>query len=168
MPMLDLKDFVSDHRARFEELYDIDSSFFEENLIAKTNDEKSFTLEGHTRGALESLRKFLNENTETFDSFAKRHKIEKQLLLDVLFFAVFFHDIGKGTLEFYNDKILKKQKSYHPCTLFTLLITLKCLKFEMLTTLRFRYSHIIHFLTMIFIQMKDLRSWNHPPFLRRH
>lgn len=27
---------------------------------------------------------------------------------------MFFHDIGKGTLEFYNDKILKKQKSYHP------------------------------------------------------
>ncbi|BAZ99102.1 CRISPR-associated endonuclease/helicase Cas3 [Methanothermobacter sp. EMTCatA1] len=114
MLMMNLKEFVSDHRARFEELYDTDPSFFEENLIAKTNDEKSFTLEGHTRGALESLRKFLNENTETFDSFAKRHKIEKQLLLDVLFFAVFFHDIGKGTLEFYNDKILKKQKSYHP------------------------------------------------------
>jgi len=114
MPMMDLKDFVSDHRSRFKELYDIDPSFFEENLIAKTNDDKSFTLEDHTKGALESLRKFIKENTETFDSFAKRHKIKRQLLLDILFFAVFFHDIGKGTLEFYNDKILNGQKSYHP------------------------------------------------------
>nr|WP_187286183.1 CRISPR-associated helicase Cas3' [Methanothermus fervidus] len=114
MQMMDLKEFVSNHKTKFKELYNIDPSFFEVNLIAKTNNEKSFTLEGHTKEALESLEKFINDNSQTFDSFAKRHNIEKQLLLDVLFFAVFFHDIGKGTLEFYNDKILKKQKSYHP------------------------------------------------------
>lgn len=89
MQMMDLKEFVSNHKTKFKELYNIDPSFFEVNLIAKTNNEKSFTLEGHTKEALESLEKFINDNSQTFDSFAKRHNIEKQLLLDVLFFAVF-------------------------------------------------------------------------------
>jgi len=29
-------------------------------------------------------------------------------------FFCFLHDLGKGTIEFYNDKILDKGSSYHP------------------------------------------------------
>ncbi|MDD3743076.1 MAG: CRISPR-associated helicase Cas3' [Lentimicrobiaceae bacterium] len=112
--MVELRDFVVKNKDKFVQIYDREPSFFEKNLIAKTGSEEPFTLQGHTEKALNALKDFLNENREVFDSFAERYNISKQSLLDVIFFSVFFHDLGKGTLEFYNDKILNKGKSYHP------------------------------------------------------
>ncbi|QHN07914.1 CRISPR-associated helicase Cas3' [Methanothermobacter sp. THM-2] len=112
--MIGLRDFVVKHKDEFVKIYGIDPSFFERNIIAKTATDGPFTLKEHTESALNSLKDFLDENSESIDSFAKRNDIDKQPLLDSLFFSVFFHDLGKGTMEFYNDKILNKGKSYHP------------------------------------------------------
>ncbi len=118
--MINLKEYVEQNKEKFSELSKIycdDLSFFNKNLIAKIRDVDnldSYTLESHTKGALEELKRYITENKQVFDNFSKRHEIEKQLLLDILFFSVFFHDLGKGTLEFYNDKLLGKRKSYHP------------------------------------------------------
>ena len=118
--MINLKEYVEQNKEKFSELSKIycdDPSFFNKNLIAKIRDVDnldSYTLESHTNGALRELKKYINENEHVFDNFSKRHGIKKQILQDILFFSVFFHDLGKGTLEFYNDKVLGKGKSYHP------------------------------------------------------
>jgi len=111
--MLSLKDFVKDYKDKFKEIYKRDPKFFESNLIAKT-DTADYSLEAHTKNALKELKKFITENNEIFKMFSTKHDVKEQTLYDILFFSVFFHDIGKGTLEFYEDKLLRKRKSYHP------------------------------------------------------
>jgi len=91
--MMELRDFVVENKDRFLQIYDREPSFFEKNLIAKTSSEEPFTLQGHTEKALNALKDFLNENMEVFDSFAERHNISKQFLLDAIFFSVFFQSV---------------------------------------------------------------------------
>ena len=111
--MLSLREFVKNYKDKFKEIYRKDPKFFESNLIAKTG-MVDYTLEAHTKNALKELKTFIAENNEIFKRFSTKHDIKEQTLYDILFFSVFFHDIGKGTLEFYEDKILSKGKSYHP------------------------------------------------------
>lgn len=118
--MKSLKEYVDHNKEKFIELSKVHGEnieFFHENLLAKIRDVDnldSYTLESHTDAALYELKKYIRDNEHVFVNFSKRHGIEKQVLLDMLFFSVFFHDLGKGTLEFYDDKILGRGKSYHP------------------------------------------------------
>lgn len=118
--MISLKEYVAKNNSAFVELgieQDEPLEFFQKNVLAKiksTENQLSPTLTSHTEAALFELQRFIRENDETIANFSMRNGIKKDILLDILFFSVFLHDMGKGTTEFYNDKILKKGKSYHP------------------------------------------------------
>jgi len=83
----------------------------QKKILAKENGE---TLEEHTSNVITEIKRYLNENNNILNSFCNRNNIDKDWLLDLLFFSAYFHDIGKGTKEFYEDKILKRIHSYHP------------------------------------------------------
>ncbi len=83
----------------------------QKEILAKENGE---TLEEHTSKVITEIKRYLNENNNIINSFCNRNNIDKDWLLDLLFFSAYFHDIGKGTKEFYKDKILKEIHSYHP------------------------------------------------------
>jgi len=108
-----LSDFVDEHKKEFSNK-GIPLEEAEKEILAKTKPYE--TLKEHTTKVLDELKEYLDENKAIFDSFYARHEdiIEKQKLLDLLFFSAYFHDIGKGTKEFYEDKILEDTPSYHP------------------------------------------------------
>lgn len=118
--MITLKKYVTENRSKFVDLAKEQGEgldFFYENVLAKIRtieNQNSYTLASHTEDGLEELKKYIIENDGTIITFSKRNNINKDILLDTLFFSVFFHDLGKGTTEFYNDKILSNGKSYHP------------------------------------------------------
>lgn len=118
--MTSLKEYVETNEQKFIDLsveQNESLDFFKKNVLAKirtTENRDSSTLESHTEGALKVLKDYIEENPEVLENFSRRQNIEKDILMDILFFSVFFHDMGKGTHEFYNDKILDIQSSYHP------------------------------------------------------
>lgn len=118
--MISLKEYIAKNNSEFVELgknQQVELEFFQNNVLAKiksSEKQHSHTLASHTELALSELRRYISENDKTIDNFSIRNGIQKDILLDILFFSVFLHDMGKGTIEFYNDKILRKNKSYHP------------------------------------------------------
>ena len=117
--MNNLEDYVKTNEQRFIELSKEQHKsliFFKKNVLAKiktAENNNSYTLKSHTEGALKELKAYIKGNPQVLENFSRRN-IKKNILMDILFFSVFFHDMGKGTHEFYNDKILGIQKSYHP------------------------------------------------------
>lgn len=117
--MISLKEYVIQNSSAFSDLAKKQGGnleFFQKTILAKikTENQNSYTLASHTKSALDELKIYVDKNKEVISNFSNRNNIEKDILLDILFFSVFLHDIGKGTIEFYNDKILNKGKSYHP------------------------------------------------------
>ncbi|WP_281774017.1 CRISPR-associated helicase Cas3' [Methanobacterium formicicum] len=126
--MNSLKDYVIKNKEKFSELLGKphgNIEFFYSNVIAKTKISESlesYTLRSHTESALKELKKYLDENNQITNNISNRHNINEDVLKDILFFSVFFHDMGKGTIEFYDDKIKGFKKSYHPLYSIYLLI----------------------------------------------
>lgn len=113
--VLKLEYYVRENIDKFQELgyrEGKELDFFFDNIIAKEKPLES--LEGHTKSALGELKRYIAENGIVFEKFSKRTGVDRDKLLDLLFFSVFFHDIGKGTKEFYDDKVLGKGSSFHP------------------------------------------------------
>ncbi len=107
---MNLPDFFREHKREFENM-NISSEKAQKEILGKNNGE---TLMEHTSKVIVELKKYLHENDDIVTSFCNRNEIDKNWLLDLLFFSAYFHDIGKGTKEFYEDKILKEIRSYHP------------------------------------------------------
>lgn len=116
--MKSLNDYVKENVPAFLDMakeHGVKIEFYLTNILAKTNNIKNQnTLEYHTKSALNELKNFVNQNKEIISNFSSRNNINEDILLDILFFSVFLHDLGKGTTEFYDDKILNKCSSYHP------------------------------------------------------
>ena len=109
--MISLKDYVELNENKFKDLsekHQKSIEFFHSNVLAKirtTETMDSYTLKSHTEEALKKLKDYLDENSQVIQNISIRNNIEKDTLKDILFFSVFFHDMGKGTVEFYDDKI---------------------------------------------------------------
>jgi len=116
--MISLSDYVKKNVSAFMDLaveQGENVEFFQTRILAKVNTARNQnTLEFHTKSALNELKTYINENKEVVANFSSRNNIKLDILLDILFFSVFLHDLGKGTIEFYDDKILDKGSSYHP------------------------------------------------------
>jgi CRISPR-associated endonuclease/helicase Cas3 len=128
--MISLKDYVKLNGDKFRDLsenHQESIEFFHFNVLAKirtTETLDSFTLQSHTEGALEELKEYMDENNQVIHNISKRNNVKEDILRDILFFSVFFHDMGKGTVEFYDDKIKGIGKSYHPLYSIYFLINL--------------------------------------------
>ena len=61
------------------------------------------THSGHILDALKILNKYIEINQDTIEQFCERWKINKETFLECVFIAVYFHDIGKLTVEFQNN-----------------------------------------------------------------
>lgn len=126
--MISLKDYVNENIDKFRDLaesHNENIDFFHLNVLAKvktTETLDSYTLQSHTEGALDELKKYLDGNNQVISNISKRNNIKENILKDILFFSVFFHDMGKGTVEFYDDKIKGIGKSFHPLYSIYLLI----------------------------------------------
>lgn len=116
--MISLNSYVKANFPSFLDLakeHGVKPEFYLTNILAKTNKIKNQnTLVYHTKSALNELKNYINENKDVISNFSVRNNIKKDILMDILFFSVFLHDLGKGTVEFYDDKILNKSRSYHP------------------------------------------------------
>ena len=128
--MISLKDYVELNENKFKDLsekHQKSIEFFHSNVLAKirtTETIDSYTLQSHTEEALKKLKDYLDENSQVIQNISHRNNIKKDTLKDILFFSVFFHDMGKGTVEFYNDKIKGITKSFHPLYSIYFLINL--------------------------------------------
>jgi CRISPR-associated endonuclease/helicase Cas3 len=128
--MISLRDYVGLNENKFKDLsenHQKSIEFFHFNVLAKirtTETLDSYTLQSHTEGALEKLKDYLNENSRVIHNISKRNNVNEDILKDILFFSVFFHDLGKGTVEFYDDKIKGIGKSFHPLYSIYFLINL--------------------------------------------
>ena len=88
-------------------------------IPAKPNGE---SLEKHTAKCLGAYLEFRNKNSPIFENFYKsvmskkgRYKnVTPELIEDLIFFSIFLHDVGKATVEFYEDKQMGGKSSYHP------------------------------------------------------
>jgi len=88
-------------------------------IPAKPNGE---SLEQHTTKCLDAYLEFRNKNSTIFENFYKsvmskkgRYKnVTPELIEDLIFFSIFLHDVGKATVEFYEDKQMGGKSSYHP------------------------------------------------------
>ncbi|RLG00449.1 hypothetical protein DRN58_03515 [Thermococci archaeon] len=80
-------------------------------IIAKEDGE---TLEEHTLKCLIEFRNYFRTNKYIFDKFCEIYDIKLSKLLDIIFFTIFLHDIGKATNEFYEDHFSDGKKSFHP------------------------------------------------------
>lgn len=124
-----LRDFVDRYKDCFlKKCIPLDKAVKE--ILAKENGE---TLEEHTRKVIGEIKKYLEENDVAIISFFNRNGVKKDWLLDLLFFSAYFHDVGKGSLEFYEDMILTNiipatSPSYHP--LYSLCFTSSIKDFE--------------------------------------
>lgn len=129
--MINLKDYVEKNKEYFKGLSKSSEEpfeFFYSNVLAKIKTSetiKSYTLQSHTEMALKELKTFMDGNSELISNISKRHGLNEDILTDFLFFSVFFHDMGKGTVEFYDDKIKRIGKSYHPLYSIYFLIKLQ-------------------------------------------
>ncbi len=83
----------------------------EREILAKENRE---SLDEHTLRCLIEFKKLLRDNEISFKTFCEIYKIDINKLLDVIFFTIFLHDIGKATEEFYIDIKKRKHNSHHP------------------------------------------------------
>ena len=86
--------------------------FGEKYILSKKDGE---TLEQHTFKTLIEFEKFYRTNKEIFEKFCKMYGIDEEKLVDIIFFSIFLHDVGKATVEFYREHFTKeKVRSYHP------------------------------------------------------
>src|SRR3989338_8058903 len=119
------------------------------NILAKTKTGES--LESHTQEVLVNFNIFLQENKEIFKKYPQK-------VLDSIFFAVFLHDIGKATVEFYEDKIMKKKNSYHP--LYALYFTLNGLDLIKINNIDFTNLAIISHHTTLHKEIYPIEKFN--------
>jgi CRISPR-associated endonuclease/helicase Cas3 len=81
------------------------------DILAKKRDDGRYqTLEEHTQSVLEEALNFVKEDDLSF--VAQKTKYNRDRLKDLIFYSVYFHDIGKATIEFQNT-ILHGYRSYH-------------------------------------------------------
>ncbi len=80
------------------------------NIIAKKNNNKTQNLIQHTEGVLYEIKKLLKKKDIQLVSQLSGYNQNK--IYDLIFFAGYFHDIGKVTEQFQNT-IKNNSKSYH-------------------------------------------------------
>jgi len=80
-------------------------------ILAKKDGE---TLEQHILKTLIEFEKFYRTNRIIFRKFCEQFSIKESRLLDIIFFVIFLHDVGKATKEFYEEHFKGKGKSFHP------------------------------------------------------
>ena len=81
-----------------------------EILAKKRRDNKIQTLQEHTQEVLTEAIKLLDKDMLVFIS--KKTGYNQEKLKDLIFYAAYFHDIGKATVQFQNT-INFNQRSYH-------------------------------------------------------
>ena len=81
-----------------------------EILAKKRRDNKIQTLQEHTQEVLTEAMKLLDKDMLAFISMKTGYNQEK--LKDLIFYAAYFHDIGKATVQFQNT-INFNQRSCH-------------------------------------------------------
>jgi len=81
-----------------------------EIFAKKRKDSETQTLQEHTQNVLSEAIKLIDKNMLAFIS--KKTGYNQEKLKDLIFYAVYFHDIGKATVQFQNT-INCNQKSYH-------------------------------------------------------
>ena len=80
------------------------------NLVAKRRDDCiKQTFEGHTTDSLLILRDYIIKNQNVLKEFSKNFELDYDLLSNLLFLAVYLHDVGKLTKEFQHN--IKNNKS---------------------------------------------------------
>ncbi len=81
------------------------------------------TLEEHTKKCLLVFKDLRENNTVIFEEFygainekTSFKNLNERLIDDIIFFSIFLHDVGKATIQFYEEKFIegKNKKSYHP------------------------------------------------------
>ncbi|MBN1214243.1 MAG: CRISPR-associated helicase Cas3' [Candidatus Lokiarchaeota archaeon] len=79
-------------------------------LAKKRRDNETQTLQEHTQGVLEETSRLINKDMLTFIS--KKTGYDQDRLGDLIFYASYFHDIGKATVQF-QDTINFSKRSCH-------------------------------------------------------
>ena len=102
-------------------LVSLKEKYGKEIIPAKPSGE---SLEEHTAKCLDAYAEFRNKNSAIFENFYQsvktttpksRYKnITPELIDDLIFFSIFLHDVGKATVEFYEDKQMGGKSSHHP------------------------------------------------------
>ena len=79
-------------------------------ILAKKRDNENQTLQEHTQNVLDEAAKLIDKNMLAFIS--KKTGYNQEKLKDLIFYANYFHDIGKATVQF-QDTINYKKRSCH-------------------------------------------------------
>ena len=98
-------------------------------LIAKTHPVE--TLHDHVLRALHHFKEYYESNYHVFEKIVEIINLPDFTvchLRDLCFLAIYFHDVGKGTKQWYDDKLLGKKPSHHPYYALFLLLPLEQLK----------------------------------------
>jgi len=94
------------------------------NIWAKTNKDKTKfqTLEKHTLWVLKESMNLIDDNS--LNKLSQLTGWDKNKIKDLIFFLLYFHDIGKATKEF-QSTILENKQSYHSLYSVFLLLGIK-------------------------------------------